>query len=184
MTTLNEWYDKGTTIEAYIDAMTTNKENLQKIYEGFEFPSDNAFFDELRRKELRVIVLTEDWCGDAMMNVPILSKLADKAGIRASVLLRDSNLELMDQYLTNGTARAIPIFVFIDKEGKEQAVWGPRAPEVQAFVTELRADLPAKDDPTFEEKQQAVHEKIVDTYVNNTDMWSYVYASLKSKLQG
>lgn len=184
MTTLNEWYDKGITIDTYIASMKTNKENLQKIYEGFALPSDDAFFDELRKKELRVIVLTEDWCGDAMMNVPILAKLAEKIGICASVLLRDNNLELMDQYLTNGTARAIPIFVFIDKEGKEQAVWGPRAPEVQAFVTELRADLPAKEDPTFAAKQKVVHEKIVDAYVNNTDMWSYVYASLKSKLQG
>ena len=50
------------------------------------------------------------------------------------MLLRDQNLELMDQYLTNGTSRAIPIFVFIDQNGNERAVWGPRAETVQHFV--------------------------------------------------
>jgi hypothetical protein len=37
----------------------------------------------------------------------------------------------------NGTARAIPIFIFIDKDGNEQAVFGPRAPKVQELVLDL-----------------------------------------------
>ena len=43
----------------------------------------------------------------------------------------------MDQYLTNGTARSIPIFIFIDEKGEEKAVWGPRAKEVQEIVVRV-----------------------------------------------
>ena len=52
-----------------------------------------------------------------------MKRISEVANIDMSLLIRDENLELMDQYLTNGTARAIPIFIFIDKDGNEQAVW-------------------------------------------------------------
>lgn len=73
-----------------------------------------------------------------------MKRISEVANIDMSLLIRDENLELMDQYLTNGTARAIPIFIFIDKDGNEQAVWGPRAPKVQELVTSMRATLPEK----------------------------------------
>ncbi len=73
-----------------------------------------------------------------------MKRISEVANIEMSLLIRDENLELMDQYLTNGTARAIPIFIFIDKDGNEQAVWGPRAPKVQELVTSMRATLPEK----------------------------------------
>ena len=52
-----------------------------------------------------------------------MKRISEVANIDMSLLIRDENLELMDQYLTNGTTRAIPIFIFIDKDGNEQAVW-------------------------------------------------------------
>ena len=100
--------------------------------------------------------MTADWCGDAMLCVPILMRLAEAAGFELRFLIRDENLELMDQYLTNGKSRSIPIFIFIDADGEERAVWGPRAPEVQRLIEEMRASLPPKDDPQFEEKQRDV----------------------------
>ncbi|MGJ3194056.1 thioredoxin family protein [Peribacillus frigoritolerans] len=146
MTTLNEWFEKGIPAQEFVSSMKVHKENLQSIKDGFSIsPEDQVFFDALKKKELRVIVITEDWCGDAMMNIPILLNISEAANIETRMVLRDQNLELMDQYLTNGTARSIPIFIFIDKEGEEKAVWGPRAPKVQEFVMGLRSDLPAKE---------------------------------------
>ncbi|WP_370543226.1 thioredoxin family protein [Geomicrobium sp. JCM 19055] len=58
----------------------------------------------------------------------------------------------MDQYLTNGTARSIPIFIFIDDEGHEVAKWGPRAPEVQERVSALMSKLPEKTAPNYDEE--------------------------------
>ena len=36
-----------------------------------------------------------------------MKRISEVANIDMSLLIRDENLELMDQYLTNGTARAI-----------------------------------------------------------------------------
>ena len=54
---------------------------------------------------------------------PIIQRMAEVSQIELRFLIRDENLELMDQYLTNQTARSIPIFIFIDEAGEEKAVW-------------------------------------------------------------
>ncbi|MCM3110601.1 thioredoxin family protein [Lederbergia lenta] len=181
--TLNNWYDKAMSRDEYINAMETNKENLQLILNQFEVPADDeAYFTKLRDEKLRVIVLTEDWCGDAMLNIPILLKLAEKSGMEVRMLLRDQNLELMDQYLTNGTARAIPIFIFIDQEGKERTFWGPRAETVQHFVDQQRAKMPPKDDVSFPEKQKEMIQQMTKKYTEDPTVWEEVYQSIKREL--
>lgn len=180
--TLDQWFEKAMTADEYIEAMTQNKEDLLHIYDNFETPEDEAFFESLRGKNLRAIVLTEDWCGDAMLNIPILLKLADKGNIDVRMLLRDENLELMDQYLTNGKSRAIPIFIFIDENGKEVAKWGPRAEVIQQFVTESRETLPPAEAEDHKEKAKEMYMFISKSFRDNQDFWDDVYASLKEKL--
>ncbi|PKR84006.1 thioredoxin family protein [Heyndrickxia camelliae] len=183
MTSLNEWFEKGMTSKEYIDSMQVHKENLMSIYEGFRLPKeDEPFFKAISDKGLRTIVITEDWCGDAMVNVPILLRLAEATNIDVHMVLRDQNLELMDQYLTNGTARSIPIFIFIDKNGVEIAKWGPRAPKIQDMVTEMRSGLPPKDDPSFDEKQKEVFARMQAAFTHDTSVWETIYSSLKSTL--
>ncbi|KQL51444.1 thioredoxin [Heyndrickxia shackletonii] len=183
MTSLNEWFEKGMTSKEYIESMKVHKENLLSIYEGFRLPKeDEPFFKALSEKGLRAIVITEDWCGDAMVNTPILLRLAEATNIDVHMVLRDQNLELMDQYLTNGTARSIPIFIFIDKKGVEVAKWGPRAPKVQEMVTEMRSGLPPKEDPSFDEKQKEVYAKLQAAFTQDTSVWETIYSSLKSTL--
>ncbi len=92
----------------------------------------------MRRKE-NWIVLTESWCGDAAQNLPQLykiSELTDK--ISLSLLKRDENLDLMDQFLTNG-GRSIPKLIRVDAETNEViGTWGPRPTPVQEKVMELK----------------------------------------------
>ncbi|RDI40028.1 thioredoxin family protein [Falsibacillus pallidus] len=182
--TLNNWFEKGMKPKDYIDSMQVHKENLQMVYEGFNIPEgDRSLWNSVAERGLRVIVLTEDWCGDAMVNVPILMKIAEAADIEMSLLSRDQNLELMDQYLTNGTSRAIPIFIFINAAGEEEAVWGPRAPKVQEFVDQVRADMPDKEAPDFKEKQQKMIQTLTNKYTADRSVWETVYESIKEKIK-
>ncbi|WP_068672755.1 thioredoxin family protein [Oceanobacillus sp. Castelsardo] len=179
---LNQWFEKAMSPDEYIQNMEKNKEGLLHIYENFQTPEDTDFFKKIKEKNLRAIVLTEDWCGDAMLNVPILLRLSEKAGIDVRMLLRDSNLELMDQYLTNGKARSIPIFIFIDKEGNEFTKWGPRADVVQQFVDEKRRILPPKDAEDFDEKSKELYKSMYQAFQENTEFRPEVYQSIKNAL--
>ncbi|WP_231597426.1 thioredoxin family protein [Bacillus sp. SA1-12] len=182
---LLEWFKKGFTFEKYTNQMTINKEEMLSIYDRYTLNEDDvAFLEKLQDKQLKVIALTEDWCGDALVNNPILMKITEASNMEVRFLLRDQNLELMDQYLTNGTSRAIPIYIFIDQKGEEKAVWGPRAQKIQKIVDQERAALPANDAPDFKEKQMEMYGKFRNAYLNDESVWETISYSIITQLKG
>jgi hypothetical protein len=87
-------------------------------------------------KPLRVLVLSEDWCGDCTDNLPILDRLARESGkLDVRIVPRDAHLEIMDAHLKYGKFRAIPLILFLDDAGEVlgQLIERPER------VTELRA---------------------------------------------
>ena len=97
--------------------------------------------------EWKLLVISEDWCGDASNTVPVLARLAGAApNVEMRVVKRDGNPELMDAYLT-GTARSIPLAVVLDRDFVPVGRWGPRPAELQDFVlAEKKAALrPAQE---------------------------------------
>ncbi len=86
------------------------------------------------------ILIKEAWCGDAGQSTGVIATLAQKTNINLHILLRDENLPLMDQFLTNG-GRAIPILLVVDKITHQvQKHWGPRPAALQTQVIEWKKD--------------------------------------------
>ncbi|MTH53585.1 thioredoxin family protein [Bacillus mangrovi] len=170
---LNGWFEKGMTKEAYIRKMNVHQENLLHIYNTFQLKEeDRVFLQTLQRENIRAVILTADWCGDAMVNLPILMRLSEEALIETRYLIRDDHLELMDQYLTNGTARSIPIVIFMNENGEETAKWGPRTAEVQKWVDEKKQGLPEKDSPEYEEAFGKFAKEIAKRFTSDPDVWT------------
>ncbi|MBA2175786.1 thioredoxin family protein [Halobacillus locisalis] len=181
---LDEWFHKGMTAQEYVDSMETHQENLIYIYENFSIATDDyPFFESLQKRDLRAIILTEDWCGDAMLNIPIYLRFAEAAHIQTHFLRRDENLELMDQYLTNGESRSIPKIIFLASNGDEIGTWGPRAPEIQQFLDDSLANLPSKEAPDYTDKQRQMLTFITKAYRDHQDFWNHVYVDLKETLK-
>ena len=101
------------------------------------------------------LVLTEGWCGDAAQVLPVLQKVDDAvANVELRVLYRDENLELMDQFLTNG-GRSIPKVIVIDKETLEvKGSWGPRPEPAQDMFLVYKNSEPKKDYKEFQAEMQ------------------------------
>ncbi len=88
----------------------------------------------------RWLVLTEAWCGDAAHVIPILAKLANAAEmVELGLVLRDENLELMDQFLTNG-GRSIPKLIRINTQWEVLGTFGPRPAEAQNLMLQMKQD--------------------------------------------
>ncbi len=93
------------------------------------------------------MVLTEDWCGDSAQNLPYFNKYAAlNINIDLRILERDKNLEIMDEYLTNGKSRSIPKIVAFNKNGEELFIWGPRPKEAEDLLNKLKAEGLQKDE--------------------------------------
>ncbi|MCB9261947.1 MAG: thioredoxin family protein [Flavobacteriales bacterium] len=92
------------------------------------------------------LILTEAWCGDAAQNLPIIDALSKhNHNIKVELILRDENLEIMDQFLTNG-GRSIPKVIAIDSENEILFTWGPRPKEAQQLFLESKASGKSHDE--------------------------------------
>jgi len=88
-----------------------------------------------------LLVIFEDWCGDAVNTVPHLARLAELArNLDLRVVGREDNPDLMDAHLTNGT-RSIPVVIALDTGFVEHGWWGPRPTELQRWATTLGKTL-------------------------------------------
>ena len=179
---LNDWYEKGITPDEYIKSLEKHKSGFSNIYANFSVPQDQEFQNLLSEKELRVIVLAEPWCGHCMLNIPVLLRLTEKTNIPVRILPRDENLELMDQYLTNGKSRTIPIFIFIDNDGNEVAKWGPIAERTKQFVSQYRDSLPEKEAPDYDEKFQEMISITSKAFKEDNQLWTGAYESMRQRL--
>jgi Thioredoxin len=84
--------------------------------------------------EWKLLVITEDWCGDASNTVPVMARVAEVLPhIQIRLVKRDEVPELMDAFLTNGS-RSIPIAIVLRPDWTVAGAWGPRPAELQEFV--------------------------------------------------
>ena len=144
-----ERFMQGLTLQQYLDQMGTNKERfVQFLGEIKVKPEDKEAFGKLGKK-LKVLVITEDWCGDALYNVPVICKMVEgNPDIEMRIFLRDKNTDLMDQYLNQGMYRSIPVFAFFDENMNEVARFVERPPaqteEIEKKMLEVRRALRAE----------------------------------------
>ena len=65
-------------VRTYIDAAQKNHELWRAFYERARIPDDIvAALQDL--PPLRIVVLSEDWCGDAVNTVPLIARMAESA---------------------------------------------------------------------------------------------------------
>lgn len=176
-----QYFDEAISLQQYMDQMEKHRDNSFHVYEQFEVPQDDEFIELLKEKQPNILVITEDWCGDAMMNNPILRRIAEAALLDVRTVYRDQDTELIDRHLTNG-GRSIPIYLLLDTNGEILAKWGPRAASIQEYVMELRKELPPADAPDFQEKQKATFERLTAEYTSKPELWLTVYEDIRKTI--
>jgi hypothetical protein len=141
MTDFKTLWERALSFEDFVAASEQHKGLWEGIYRIVRVP-DWAFQAIPLGTRHRLLVIAEDWCGDASSTVPILARFADAApGLELRLLRRDEHPELMDRYLTNGS-RSIPIVIVLDESHRELGHWGPRPSVLQAWVMENRPLVP------------------------------------------
>jgi thiol-disulfide isomerase/thioredoxin len=106
---------------------TLNETRLKRLDKTIAVHEEISAKLKALKKEYIWLVIAEGWCGDAAQILPILNKMVNETDkIQLKIIFRDSNNDLMNEYLTSG-GRAIPKLLIIDKEsGKVCNHWGPR----------------------------------------------------------
>jgi hypothetical protein len=124
-----ERFEQGMTLEQYVDQMRMNRERFVQLLDEVTLTAEDRSALQRLGRPLNVLVITEDWCGDAVDNFPVLARMVeDHPNIRMRVFLRDANPDVMDQFLKHGRHRSIPVFAFLDEAMNEVARFTERPP--------------------------------------------------------
>jgi len=131
--------------ESLFNFAKLNRQRMHRLEKTIELRDDIVSAARNAKKKVIWLILTEGWCGDAAQNVPIIEKIAaESVNIETRYILRDENLDLMDQFLTNG-ARSIPKLIALDAETLSVVGrWGARPAPAQELSRELKEQGIAK----------------------------------------
>lgn len=131
---LRQVYEQAKTFEDFLAGVTANRELWHALAQRATLPPELEQRARALNWRWHLLVVLEDWCGDAVNIVPIIARLAERMpDIALRVVGRDAHPELIDTHLT-GTSRAIPIVLLLDEEFNERAWWGPRPAALQQWV--------------------------------------------------
>jgi len=131
---------------AGLDEKSLEQYNNKKLnlYRSSRIEKTFKISDELHSEIKKIseyqlwMIISENWCGDSAQIVPYIYLITGlNPNIRLRIISRDTNPEIMDLYLTNGT-RSIPIVAGFDKYGNELFKWGPRPQMAHDLVKSLK----------------------------------------------
>jgi len=117
---------------------------------------DDSIIEKIKSidKKITWVVLTESWCGDAAQTLPVINKVAELSNnISLKIILRDSNFDLMNRFLTNN-AMSIPKLIMVNEStGEVIGEWGPRPNIASQMVVDYKNDYGTLT-PEFKEDLQ------------------------------
>ena len=132
--TMERRYRAAVTMDEFVAQARENQELFRAVASRVVIPGEFVARLAHLAAPRHLLVLLEDWCGDAVNTVPVVAALAELAPqLDLRVLARDANPDLMDAHLT-GTSRSIPVVIVLDEHYRELGWWGPRPAELQAWA--------------------------------------------------
>jgi hypothetical protein len=136
-----DYWDQALTYEAYVAQMRENRDLFERRLPATDVTA--AERSALGGEQLRILILTEDYCGDSAQFIPAVGKLARELdNIEVRLLLRNEHRELAANYLRKDGYQAIPVFIVLDAAGHElgylierpQLVYAELAAETRRFA--------------------------------------------------
>lgn len=136
-------WDTAMTVDDYVGTMMLNRDEFAGRIETTTLTDEqrHLFADE----PVRILVLTEDFCGDSAQLIPPVARLArESADIDVRILRRDAHRDLAAGYVRKDGYQAIPVFIVIGSNGEErgyvierpQVAYADMAAETRRFAAE------------------------------------------------
>ena len=137
-----EFWQTGLSLDAYVDSMAHKQEEMrQRLRSVVLTPQEARAFMALKTPTY-VLVMTEDWCPDSLMNLPILAAIASASSkMELRIFVRSQQPDLQAAFAERGIAN-IPLFVFYAQDFREIGIWVERSRAAHSWVAEWNAANP------------------------------------------
>jgi hypothetical protein len=177
-------FAQGLTYADFVAQATVNQDKFAANETTVPLSEEDASF--LRKAvahphgPAKMLALAEAWCGDVYRELPTAARIAEVAGMELRVFLRDQNLDIMEEFLSNGgKSRAIPVFVFYTSDLQYLAHWTERSASAHAglavAMNEAKAKLNLPQSATFgtlpDKDRQALLLEVITRVRPFSDQW-------------
>jgi hypothetical protein len=150
-----ERFDRALSYAEYLASIAINRDKFEHYSGTALFTDDDvAFFKKaaaLASGPARLLVIAEAWCPDVFRGVPVFARIAEASGMTMKIVPRDEHPDIMDEFLLNGRARAIPVAVFYTRDHRYITHWIERPAVAHAEIARVRAAFSATH-PTLDMK--------------------------------
>jgi hypothetical protein len=138
---IKEAWEKGLMLDEFVAGMTSHKaEMVRRLRDITLTPGEIQALGKLK-KHIRLAVLTEDWCSDCLMNLPIVAKIAEAGKMELRIFPRAGHPDLVIFFEERGI-EAIPVFWFGDEDFEELGVYVERPQKAHDRIAEWQAEHP------------------------------------------
>jgi hypothetical protein len=126
--------------------MKMNRERITELFEEIKLaPDDRQAFAQAVAGyggQLYTTAMGEDWCGDAVVVLPLIAHLAAEVpGVHLRVFVRSANPDLEDAYAEHSIT-SIPVLSFFDPDWREVGRWVERSAAAHRRVDAWMAARP------------------------------------------
>ena len=143
-----ERFQKGFTYKDYMAQVKVNKDRMEEYHNSFKLKREDidSLSGLVKRPDgpAKMLLLAEDWCGDVVRELPVLSLLAGATGMDLRIFPRDQNLDIMKEFLNQGQFQSIPVAVFYTKAHKYIAHWIERSSQATRENGEVEHSIRAE----------------------------------------
>lgn len=135
-------WQRGLTFPALIEGMDVNQSAMQRRNHSVQLTSAEIERLAALTAQRRILVLTEEWCTDCLMNLPILARLAEAApAIEIRFFIRKDWPELRT-YFNSRDIFSLPTVQIMDAQFTPLAVWVERPQAAHQSLADWKAAHP------------------------------------------
>lgn len=178
-----EIWDRGLSLAEFIGRLETFQSEMQRRVNDLRVTS--AEFQKLRAfsQVRKILVMTEGWCLDSLMNVPILAKIAEASpNIEMKLIFRSEYPELR-QYFSEKGYDNIPLCWIMKEDYSFCGVWVERPQSAYRMLGEWKDNHPdflkIHSDSTLSSEEKKIRLKpLLDQLMD--EMWNWYDTGLQA----
>ena len=191
-----ERFQSGLTWPDYVAQLKLNRERMMQLFEEIYLSADqrSAFAGAAARHggQLHIAALVEDWCGDVVVILPLIARLAAAVpGMDLRLFGRAASPDMAQAYAEEGIL-SIPILSFFDSGWREVTRWVERSKAAHRRVQAWKADHPQAEtlrQSSQPEDRRAYKTMLKERLVEMIDwyrdgLWGSTLEELESLLRG
>ena len=132
-------FDRGRTVEQFVQTATRQRELWARNVAAAKV--EPGMVERFRRagRDLRLLIVAEDWCPDSVHTVPYVAALAAQAGVDLRIVDRVSGAAIMNRHPAPDGRAVTPVVVLL-RHGIDVGAWVERPSVLQSLFQSIGTD--------------------------------------------